>query len=114
MTGIAVTLMAALGPARAADREWGDSMHVDASVLGVGLGYAANDGPRFGEYNGVNAKGAYGLLDFNWVDRDDKTGTWTRFFGRDLGLDDRQIRVEQIRQGDWGYSLDYSRIPRYE
>src|SRR5689334_7192703 len=114
MTGITVALVAAIGPARAADAEVADSMHLDANALGAGLAYAGSDAPRFGEYNGINKKGAYGILDFNRVTRDDETGEWFRAFGRNVGLEDFQIRIEQSRQGDWGYYVDYGRIPRFE
>ena len=114
LTAIAAALMAALGPARAAEPEVADSMHVDSNALGVGLGYATSAGPRFGEYNGINEKGYYGIVDFNVVNRDDETGTWTRVFGRNLGLEDVRLRAEQNRQGDWGYFVEYSRIPRFE
>ena len=32
------------------------------------MGYADEDARRFGQYNGVNESGAYGLLDFNFVE----------------------------------------------
>ena len=89
-------------------------MHLEANALGAGLGYAANDGPRFGEYNGINRKGTYGIFDLNAVTRDEETGTWTRLFGRNIGLEDIQLRAEQQRQGDWGYFIEFSRIPRFE
>jgi MtrB/PioB family decaheme-associated outer membrane protein len=114
LTGIAVAMAAATAQAQIIDREVSDSMHVDANALGVGLGYSANDGPRFGEYNGINQKGGYGILDFNVVTRNDETGTWSRVFGRNLGLADPQLRAEQSKQGDWGYTIDYSRIPRFD
>src|SRR5262245_18045820 len=114
LTGIAVALLAAFGPARGADREVANSMHLGANALGAGLGYAANDGPRFGEYNGINTQGAYGIFDFNAVTRDEQTGAWLRLFGRNVGLEDPQLRIEQQRQGDWGSYIDYSRIPRFE
>jgi MtrB/PioB family decaheme-associated outer membrane protein len=116
LTAIAVALLAAYGTARAQtqDREVSDSMHLDANALGVGLGYATSAGPRFGEYNGINEKGYYGVLDFNSVRRDEETGTWTRLFGRNIGLENFQLRAEQQRQGDWGYFIEYGRIPRFE
>lgn len=80
----------------------------------VGLGYADNDGRRFGQYNGVNEEGFYGLLDLDLVKRDDATGTWLKFYGRNLGLESRQLRFDYSRQGNWGYFLEYSQIPRYE
>jgi len=114
LTGIAVAVIAASAQAQTVNREVSDSMHLDANALGAGLGYSANDGPRFGEYTGINQKGAYGILDFNAVSRDEETGTWLRLFGRNLGLEDVQLRAEQNRQGDWGYFVNFSRIPRFE
>jgi MtrB/PioB family decaheme-associated outer membrane protein len=114
LTGIAAALIAASAQAQTLDREVADSMHLDANALGAGLGYSANDGPRFGQYNGINQKGVYGILDFNAVTRDEETGTWLRLYGRNLGLEDPQLRAEQQRQGDWGYYVDFSRIPRFE
>jgi MtrB/PioB family decaheme-associated outer membrane protein len=122
LSGIAIALVAAFGPARAVEPIMTQNvepaapaaLNTGASTASVGIGYANDDGRRFGQYNGMNEKGAYGLIDFNWVKRNDESGTWTRFFGRDVGLDDRQLRFEQQRQGNWGYSIDYSRIPRFE
>jgi MtrB/PioB family decaheme-associated outer membrane protein len=121
-SGVALALAAAFGPARAVepivtqniDPAAPSALNTGASTAGVGVGYASDDARRFGQYNGINKDGFYGLIDFNWVKRDDESGTWTRIFGRDVGLDDRQLRFEQQRQGNWGYSIDYSRIPRFE
>ena len=121
-SGMAIALAAAFGPAQAVEPiapqniepAAPSSVHTAASTASVGLGYTADEGRRFGQYNGINEDGFYGLIDFNWVRRDDATGTWTRLFGRDVGLDDRQLRFEQQRQGNWGYFIDYSRIPRFE
>jgi MtrB/PioB family decaheme-associated outer membrane protein len=112
--GIAAALFAAFGTAEAAEILAPSGLNTAASSGSIGLGYTPNDGPRFGQYNGINEKGAYGLLDFNFVKRDDETGTWLNIFGRNVGLEDRQLRFEHQRQGNWGYFIDYSRIPRFE
>src|SRR5262245_55380416 len=122
LSGIALALAAAFGPARAVepittqniDPAAPASLNTGASTASVGVGYASDDARRFGQYNGINEDGFYGLIDFNWVRRNDETGTWTRAFGRDVGLENRQLRFEQQRQGNWGYTIDYSRIPRFE
>ena len=114
MTAIALAVSAASAQAQIIDREASDSMHLDANALGVGLGYATSRAPRFGEYNGINEKGYYGIFDVNSVRRDEETGTWTRLFGRNIGLEDFQLRAEQTRQGDWGYFVEFSEIPRFE
>ena len=114
LTGIAAALLIAFGPARAAEVLAPSGMNTASSSASVGLGYTSDDGRRFGQYNGVNEDGVYGLLDFNLVKRDEVTGTWLNFYGRNVGLDNRQLRFEQSRQGNWGYFLEYSRIPRFE
>lgn len=114
MTGIAAALLTALGPVHAAEVLAPSGLNTAASSASVGVGYTPDDGRRFGQYNGINEEGAYGLLDFNLVKRDEATGTWLYFYGRNVGLDNRQLRFEHQRQGNWGYFIEYSRIPRFE
>ncbi len=110
LSAIAVAVLVSL-PALAAEDNAATGLRGTASI---GLGYADDDGRRFGQYNGINEKGAYGLLDLDLVKRDDATGTWLKFYGRNLGLDSRQLRFDHNRQGNWGYFVEYSQIPRYE
>jgi MtrB/PioB family decaheme-associated outer membrane protein len=114
LTAIAAGLLAAFGPAGAAESGDAAALAKPASTASIGLGYADNDSLRFGQYTGVVEDGAYGLLDFNLVKRDDASGTWLRFIGRNVGLENRQLRLEQSRQGNWGYYIEYGQIPRYE
>lgn len=85
----------------------------ESTISSFGVGYVGNNNQYFGEYNGMNQRGAFGLLDAYLVKRDNEMGTWYKFTTRNLGLDDRDIRFEHERQGDWGYSVDYSQIPRF-
>ncbi len=86
----------------------------ESTISSFGVGYVGtNNGAYFGEYNGMNERSAFGLLGASIVKRDNETGTWYKFTTTNLGLEDRNIRWEQERQGDWGYSIDYSQIPRY-
>ena len=84
------------------------------SSVSVGVGYVSDDNQRFGQYTGLNEEGGYGLLDLDYITRDETTGTWVRLNGRNLGFDDRDLRFEHERQGDWGYFIDYSQIPRFD
>ena len=84
------------------------------SEVSVGLGYWSKDRPRLGTYDGMNEKGAYGLLDALINSRDDRTGTWFILDARNLGLDTRSLRADWLRQGDLGVSLEYARTPRDE
>jgi len=83
------------------------------SEVSVGAGSVSNDNTRFGQYNGMTKERGYLLLDGQYVRRDDATGTWLGITGRNLGLEDRELRLEQSKQGDWGYFIDFSQTPRY-
>ena len=110
---LTAAVLGAFAPAQAA--ETGEAAPSRPAVTAsFGLGYSDSDGRRFGQYNGINQEGVYGLLDIYANRRDDATGTWLRFDGRNLGLDSRQLRFEHNRQGNWGYFLEFNQIPRYE
>ena len=112
---LAAALAAAFGPALAADEEPSIAqLKAPESEASVGFGTVSDDNQRFGQFNGLNEKGGYLLLDADVVRRNDDTGTWLRFSGRDLGLDSRELRFGQERQGNWGYFIDFSQIPRFE
>src|SRR5262245_31676479 len=114
-TAIATAVLAAFGaPAEQPPPLAGSELNTEASSVSLGAGLNSKDGRVFGEYNGINREGLYGLIDFNLVRRDEETGTWTQLFGRNLGLENRQLRFDQSRQGDWGYYIDYVQIPRFE
>ncbi len=82
------------------------------SEISIGADYMFDDASRFGKYNGMPDDGAYLVLDLNLVNRDDETGTWLKLTGKNLGLDNRELRFEHERQGDWGYFIDFSQTPR--
>lgn len=110
-------LCAAFGLAELAGAAEGDDMTQltkPESTVSFGVGAADNNGARFGQYTGMHKSGSYGLFDADIIKRDDATGTWFKFTGRNLGLDNRELRLEHNRQGDWGYYLDFSQMPRYE
>lgn len=113
LTVLAAAVFAAFSTAAAAEGDEVTELTKPESTVRAGVGYVDRDNQRFGLYSGLNEKGAYGLFDIDLVRRDDNTGTWLRLTGRDLGLDSREMRVEHNRQGDWGYFLDYSQIPRF-
>jgi MtrB/PioB family decaheme-associated outer membrane protein len=83
------------------------------SEVELGVGYADDANTRFGQYNGMVKDRLYLLFDARFQRRDDATGTWTNITGRNLGLESRELRFDQSRQGDWGYFVDFSQTPRY-
>lgn len=82
------------------------------SSVSAGIGNWSGDRHQQGIYDGMRDKGAYGLLDFKLMNRDNATGTWTKFEGQGLGLDVRKIRGEWLRQGDVGGYIEYDQIQR--
>ena len=114
LTATATALLAAFGSAGAAESDEITLLTKPESSISFGAGYVNKDGARFGQYNGLNQSGGYGLLDLDLVNRDDATGTWLTLQGRNLGLDSRELKFEHNRQGDWAYSLEFSQTPRFE
>ncbi len=110
----AAALALAFGPAAAQEGDKITQLTKPSSFVEIGIGAISDDNQRFGQYSGLNEDGAYGLLDLGVMRRDDATGTWLRFTGRNLGLDSRELRFENERQGNWGYFIDYSQTPRFD
>ena len=115
MSSLALAVLSLSLPAVAAEAEdeIAELIKPDSSIS-AGVGFVSDDSPRFGQYTGMTEQGAYGLLDIDIAHRVDATGTWLLLEGRNLGLDNRDLRFEHRRQGDWGYFLEYSQIPRIE
>lgn len=110
---IAAALLAAFGSVHAAEGDLRSMLTPDSSIE-VGGGYVDKDNGNFGKYNGLNEEGGYLLLDGDLKARDDLSATWMRLRARNLGLDNRELRWEHSRQGDWGYYLEYNEITRNE
>jgi MtrB/PioB family decaheme-associated outer membrane protein len=120
-TAVRCALIAmAAAPAYAAD----DEKTVDPAVaeltqphsaVEAGAGYVSKDSYKFGEYNGLNRQGLYGILDLDvrGGGRYDSTDTtrW-RILGTDLGLDSRSLLLDYGRQGSFRLNLGYDEIRR--
>jgi MtrB/PioB family decaheme-associated outer membrane protein len=111
---LAEAMLVAVAPVQAAEVDELAEIGKPESSISVGVGYVSDDNRRFGQYTGLHDDGFYGLLDLDYVRRDDGTGTWVEFSGRNLGLDSREVRFEHERQGDWEYFIEYNQIPRME
>lgn len=74
----------------------------------------SKDRALFGQYNGLRQHNFYGLVDFDYIKRDDAAGTWFTLQGRDLGLDTREFRVGYEKQGDWKIGADFSQLTRQQ
>lgn len=98
-------------PVQAENGDFAELIRPDSNIS-VGVGYQNNDRPQFGIYDGMRDDGGSLLLDADIKKRDDATGTWNELRINNLGLDSREIYLGHSRQGDYGISFDYSRIPR--
>ncbi|HZW12647.1 MAG TPA: MtrB/PioB family decaheme-associated outer membrane protein [Noviherbaspirillum sp.] len=114
LAAMAAAMLAAYGSAWAQVDDEIAELAKPSSSIGVGLGYVSQDAPRFGIYSGMDDEGAYGLLNVDVNRRDDSTGTWLKFNGRNLGLEGRDMRISHEQQGNWAYYIDYSETPRFE
>ncbi|WP_292932642.1 MtrB/PioB family decaheme-associated outer membrane protein [Noviherbaspirillum sp.] len=114
-TAIALALLAAFGPARADDGQSVAELTTPSSFVSVGAGAVSGDSKDralFGQYNGMRDNSAYGLLNFDYLKRDDATGTWLQFNGTDLGLSTRELGFRYDKQGDWKVKAGYSELER--
>jgi MtrB/PioB family decaheme-associated outer membrane protein len=116
-TLIALAVLAAFGPARG--QETGDIAQLTApgSSVSVGLGTASGDSgdrARFGMFNGLRDNKYNGLFGFSYLDRDNESGRWITFEGRNLGLDNRELGFSYRKLGDWKFAADYSEITRHD
>lgn len=103
LTALAAALLAIYGPVLA--QEPGNS-------ISLGVGNWSDDRRQTGIYDGMQDAGTYGEVEADMRKRDDATGTWLGLRARNLGLDNREIRLDWLRQGGIGVSLEYTRIPR--
>ncbi|MDR2239215.1 MAG: MtrB/PioB family decaheme-associated outer membrane protein [Zoogloeaceae bacterium] len=110
LSAVAAALTAVFGPALA-DDEVTELIEPD-SAISIGFGNWSNDRRQTGMYDGMREGKSYILLDADIVKRDNDTGTWYKLDARDLGLDNRSIKGEVLKQGDIGISMEYNRIRR--
>jgi MtrB/PioB family decaheme-associated outer membrane protein len=114
----ALGLLSVLGPAQAATADtsqWkcescpytkGTSGTVEA-----GVGHVSDDSRKFGDYTGLEKKGAFAVLGGNVSHRGE--GYWADLSASDLGLDTRSVFGRAGREGLYTLRLGYSEIPRW-
>lgn len=112
ISSMSVALMTVYGaPAFAADDEVMDLITPKSSVS-AGVSFQNNDRKQLGIFDGRQENNGKILLDADIKKRDDATGIWNTLRIRDFGLDSRELDVSHSRQGDYGVSFEYTRIPR--
>lgn len=115
---LVLSLLAAFGPANAEDEDEALlELAKPDSTVSVGLGAVSGnsqDKSIYGQYNGLRNKSANLVLDVDIKKRDDASGTWTLFQGRNLGLENREFDATYQKQGNWKLSAGYNAITRYD
>lgn len=113
---LALIALAAAPMASAADDD--DALRQQTrptSVISVGLGTVSRDSFKFGEYNGLDSEGVFGILDFVFAGGghyDSGDATRWRVVGNHLGLDTRDLAVEYGEQGRFRLNLGYDELQR--
>jgi len=117
-------LLAALGALGAAT---GASAQVDTSQwkcsacpypkgttgsVDAGVGHVSDSSQKFGDYTGLDSKGAFAILDGN-VSRRGDDGYYADLWAADLGLDSRRLSGQAGREGIYSLNVGYAEIPRH-
>jgi len=113
----ALAVLAAFSPVHAQEAGNIEQLTAPGNSVSVGLGAVSGDSKdrtRFGLYNGLREHSGYGLLGFSYRNRDDATGSWATFEGRNLGLDNRELGFSYRKLGDWKLTADYSELVRHD
>lgn len=113
---LVLALMAAFGPAHA-DDAINELIKPDTASVSVGIAGATGsreDRSLVGQYYGWGDTNAAALLDFEYVHRDDGTGTWTTAEGRNLGFGSRELEFSREVQGQWKIAGEYNEQVRHD
>jgi len=114
-TALVVAALAPFGLANAEDdKDGGSKAEGWVSVGGAAVSGDSADRSIFGQYNGLRTDSFYGLFDFEYFRRDEETGVWTQFRGRDVFLETRELDFLWKKQGDWRFTANYGELVRYE
>ena len=73
----------------------------------VGVGNVSNSSQKFGDYTGLDKKGAFLVLDGN-VSRRGDDGYYADLWGADLGLDSRRLYGQAGREGLYSLNVGYA------
>ena len=77
-----------------------------------GVGYVSDSSPKFGDYTGLDQKGAFLELGGN-ISHRGENGYFADLWGADLGLDSRRLYGQAGREGRYSLNVGYAEIPRH-
>jgi MtrB/PioB family decaheme-associated outer membrane protein len=86
-----------------------------SSSIEAGVGHVGNSSYKFGEYNGLQNQGFYGIANIDLrggAGYTSEDSTRWRLQANDLGLDDRGLSLDYGQQGRYRLQLDYEELRR--
>src|SRR6185295_871178 len=78
----------------------------------AGVGHVSDSSKKFGDYTGLDEKGAFLELGGN-VSHRGENGYFADLWGADLGLDSRRLYGQAGREGLYSLNVGYAEIPRH-
>lgn len=78
----------------------------------LGMGNVTEDSYKFGEYSGLNEKGAFLLGDANFYYRN-PDASYLNLSISDIGIDSRSLSLKGGKQGSYKFFLSYDEIPHH-
>lgn len=115
---LAMAVLAAIGQGQALAQQSDEVRQLtnpesSVTIGGAGVSGDKADRAQFGQFTGLRKESGYLLFDIDYLTRDNATGTWYTLQGRNLGLDNRELRAGMQKQGDWKVMGEYNEITRY-
>ncbi|MCB8747430.1 MtrB/PioB family decaheme-associated outer membrane protein [Rhodoferax sp. U2-2l] len=109
---IAAIWVAGHSAAWAQDADEIRSLTRPGNTVELGVGFTNANSFKFGDYTGMNDKGAYLISNVELNHRNEANTHYFSLTGLNLGLDSRNLKLEGGEQGNYGLSLEYDEIPK--
>ena len=90
------------------------SQTAPTNTVDAGVGGVSGSSFKFGEYNGLQSSGPFGIVNFDFRGGAayDSKSTWRwQMRGTNLGLETRSLYAEFAKQGKYEFSFSYSELP---
>lgn len=82
------------------------------NTVEFGVGFTNANSFKFGDYSGMNDKGAYLIGNVDLNHRNEANTHYFSLTGHNLGLESRSLKLQGGEQGNYGLSLEYDEIPK--
>lgn len=112
---VTLSLVPVVGAAESEEDPLVAALTRPTSTVQAGVGYNSEDNFKFGEYNGLQDRGAFGIgnIDVRGGGHyDDGDTTRWRVQGSNLGLENRNLKAEYGMQGRFRLNFEYDELRR--